>query len=292
MAVAEPRAPGQIEELEAALDALELVHTAAAPRWRRVLRVVVPKVVAAAVLLAVWQVVVWVQLKPTYVIPPPADVWSAFTDQWKAGHITDTVLTSLRRGAVGYLLSVAVGTPLGLLIARVRVVRLAVGSLVAGLQTLPSVTWVPFGIVAFGLNETTIYFVVIMGAVPSIAQGMVSAVDSLPPLLLRVGQSMGARGLKLYRHVILPAALPGYVGGLKQAWSFSWRSLMAAELITRSPDLGLGLGQLLDNARQLSDVTLVVMSILVILAVGIAVDALVFRPLERRVLARRGLEAA
>jgi NitT/TauT family transport system permease protein len=185
-----------------------------------------------------------------------------------------------------------VGTPLGLLIARVQVVRLAIGSLIAALQSLPSVVWVPVAIIWFGLSQTTILFVVVMGAVPSIAGGMVSAVDQIPPLLLRVGDAMGARGLARYRHILLPAALPGYVAGLKQAWSFSWRSLMAAELIANGGDLGVGLGQLLESGRSNNDVPAMLVSILLILAVGVLVDALVFAPLDRGVRRRRGLSAA
>lgn len=262
----------------------------AGARLRRVVESGVPKVCALGLLVGVWQLVVSLRLQPSFVVPAPADVAASLVEQWRDGHVVTTVSTSLRRGAVGYLAALGIGTPLGLLIARLRAVRLGVGSLVAGLQSLPSVTWVPVGIVWFGLTETTVTFVVVMGAFPSIAQGIVSAIDQMPPQLLRVGRSLGAGGLSLYRHVILPAALPGYIAGMKQAWSFSWRSLMAAELITQSPDLGLGLGQLLDNARQLNDMTLVVAAILLILAVGVAVDGLVFGPLDRAVRARRGLD--
>jgi NitT/TauT family transport system permease protein len=121
---------------------------------------------------------------------------------------------------------------------------------------------------------------------------MVSAVDNIPPLLLRVGDALGARGIARYRHIVLPAALPGYIAGLKQAWSFSWRSLMAAEIITSGPSLGLGLGQLLNQGRELQDMRLMLMSILVILAVGVLVDALVFAPLDRAVRRKRGLDVS
>jgi len=131
-----------------------------------------------------------------------------------------------------------------------------------------------------------------MGAVPSIAGGMVSAFDQIPPLLLRVGDAMGARGVDRYRHIILPAALPGYVAGLKQAWSFSWRSLMAAELIASGGDLGLGLGQLLDQGRAQEAMPQMLVAILLILAVGVLVDGLVFAPLDRGVRRRRGLAVA
>ncbi len=115
--------------------------------------------------------------------------------------------------------------------------------------------------------------------------------DQIPPIYHRVGRILGARGLRAAWHIAVPAALPGYVGGLKQGWAFAWRSLMAAELITQSPDLGTGLGQLLDSGRQLSDISLVFAMIIVILAVGIAIDQVLFSPLERDVLRRRGLLA-
>ena len=180
-------------------------------------------------------------------------------------------------------------TPLGLLVARVKPLRTAIAPMLSGLQSLPSVAWVPAGILWFGLSPATIYFVVLLGAVPSIANGTISGIDQVPPLYLRVGRVLGARGLKAARYVIMPAALPGYVGGLKQGWAFAWRSLMAAELITQSPRLGTGLGQLLDTGRQLFDVSLVFAMILAILVVGVAVDRIVFSPVERGVLRRRGL---
>jgi NitT/TauT family transport system permease protein len=125
--------------------------------------------------------------------------------------------------------------------------------------------------------------------VPSIANGMVSGIDQVPPLFSRVGRVLGAGGLQQARYVLLPAALPGYLAGLRQGWAFSWRSLMAAELITNSPELGLGLGQLLDQSRQVSDSAGVYAGILAILVVGIAVELCLFTPVERRILRRRGL---
>jgi NitT/TauT family transport system permease protein len=278
------------DDVSSGLDTLEMWHGARTPWWRRAGGVVLPKLVAVAVLLGAWQLAV--TLHPSDVLPSPGDVWASFLDQARQGHVTEAVSTSLLHGGEGYAIAIVAGTPLGLLIARVRVVRLAIGSIVAALQSLPSVTWVPVGILWFGLNTSMVLFVVVMGALPSIAGGMVSAVDHIPPLLPRVGAALGARGLRLYRHVILPAALPGYVAGLKQAWAFSWRSLMAAEIIATGPDLGRGLGQLLESGRELTDMSLMFASILVILAVGVLVDALVFAPLDRGVRRRRGLSTA
>jgi NitT/TauT family transport system permease protein len=272
--------------LERGLDALEA--QVPARRGRRWIRVV-PPLVALALLVAAWQVAYALHLKPPEALPSPADVARSLGQQWGKGTVQQAIVNSLHRGVLGFLASIVVGTPLGLLIARVRPVRLAIGPIISGLQSLPSVAWVPAAIIWFGLSDAAIYFVVLMGAVPSIANGLVSGIDQVPPLYLKVGRVLGAKRLTAARHVVIPAALPGYLSGLKQGWAFSWRSLMAAELITYSPRLGLGLGQLLDTGRELSDMSLVVASIVVILAVGVGIELLVFAPIERRVLRRRGL---
>jgi NitT/TauT family transport system permease protein len=280
-----------LARLEAGLDALELDTRTEQSRLRKTWSATWPPLVALVLLVGVWQLVYASGIKESYVLPSPADVWRALRDTASSGDLAEGVYNSLRRGGLGFLASLAIGTPLGLLIARVRPVRRAIGPLISGLQSLPSVAWVPAAIIWFGISDATIYAVVLLGAVPSIANGMVSGIDQIPPLYQRVGRVLGARGLNTARFVLLPAAMPGYVGGLRQGWAFSWRSLMAAELIARSPELGLGLGQLLDQGRQLSDMSLVFSGILTILVVGIAVELCVFAPVERRVLRRRGLLA-
>jgi NitT/TauT family transport system permease protein len=283
----------QLATLERGLDELEAPPAPAPVSLpRRTLHAGLPPLVALTLLGLIWAWAAAADVKPDYVLPSPAQVLGTLREEWAKGTILSVIGTSLRRGAVGFLISIAVATPLGLVVARVRFVRLAIGPLLSGLQSLPSVAWVPAAIIWFGLSDTAIYFVVLLGAVPSIANGLVAGIDQVPPIYQRVGRVLGARGLAAQRHVLLPAALPGYLSGLKQGWAFSWRSLMAAELITFSPRLGLGLGQLLDTGRQLSDMSLVFLSILLILAVGVAVELLVFAPLERRVLRRRGLALA
>ena len=275
-------------ELEAGLDALDTAPQEPNPSLvAKVGQSVLPPVVGLVLVLVGWQAVVSL-LAPAN-LPSPAEVWGAARSEWAAGRLSEAVVTSLERGALGFAASVAVGTPLGLLLARVRLLGRALGPIVSGLQSLPSVAWVPLGILWFGLSEATFYFVVLMGAVPSIVNGTRSGLDQVPPLLTRVGHVLGARGLTLARHVLLPAALPGYLSGLRQGWAFSWRSLMAAELIVRSSQFGLGLGGLLEDSRQLFDVPGVVVGILAILLVGLAVELLLFAPVERRVLRRRGL---
>ncbi|MFJ9123690.1 MULTISPECIES: ABC transporter permease [unclassified Streptomyces] len=285
----EPRRPSDLAGLEAGLDALDSVQTVRTPLRETLRRKVLPPVTAVAVVLVVWQLLVWAGVVPDYKLPSPSDVWGEVRTAWLQGTLLDSIWTSVSRGLFGFLLALVIGTPLGLLVARVRFVRSAIGPILSGLQSLPSVAWVPPAVIWLGLNDSMMYAVILLGAVPSIANGLVAGVDQIPPLYLRAGQTLGATGLRGAWHIVMPGALPGYLAGLKQGWAFSWRSLMAAEIIASSPDLGVGLGQLLENGRNNSSMSQVFLAILLILLVGIAIDLLIFSPLERRVLRGRGL---
>ncbi|WP_338673715.1 ABC transporter permease [Streptomyces sp. SCSIO 30461] len=275
--------------LEAGLDALDTVQAHRTPIRQVLLRKVLPPVLAVALVLAVWQSLVALKVTDDYKLPPPSAVWDSVSDMWLHGTLLEVVWTSVSRGLLGFLLALAIGTPLGLLVARVKFVRAAIGPILSGLQSLPSVAWVPPAVIWLGLNDSMMFTVILLGAVPSIANGLVSGVDQVPPLFLRAGRTLGATGLKGTWHIVMPAALPGYLAGLKQGWAFSWRSLMAAEIIASSPELGLGLGQLLENGRNNFDMPGVFLAIILILIVGIAIDLLIFSPLERWVLRSRGL---
>lgn len=276
-----------LRSLEAGLDSLQLsnvtrIHTS---WWKRFL----PPIAAVALVWAAWTWAFNQQFQPEWVLPSPGMVWDSLKAQWDAGFVSASVWNSLKRGVIGFLISLAVGTPLGILVARVKVIRNTLGPVLAGLQQLPSVAWVPAAVIWFGLTDTTIYTVVLLGAVPSIANGLVAGIDQIPPLFLRAGKVMGAKGWSSVRHILLPAALPGYLQGLEQGWAFAWRSLMAAELIAISPQLGPGLGQLLQTGRELGDMSLVIGTIILILITGITVERLAFSPIRRRVLQNRGL---
>ncbi|MFK0252205.1 ABC transporter permease [Streptomyces sp. NPDC090445] len=277
--------------LEAGLDALDAVEVRRTPVREVLLKKVLPPVLAVALVLAVWQILVTTGVTEESKLPPLSAVWDSLADMWLKGTLLDVIWTSVSRGLLGFLLALAIGTPLGLLVARVKPVRAALGPILSGLQSLPSVAWVPPAVLWFGLNDAMMFTVILLGAVPSIANGLVSGVDQVPPLFLRAGRTLGATGFKGVWHVVMPAALPGYLAGLKQGWAFSWRSLMAAEIIASSPDLGLGLGQLLENGRNNIDLPGVFLAIILILVVGIAIDLLIFSPVERWVLRSRGLLA-
>ena len=244
---------------------------------------------AVALLIGVWQALWAAAFWPEYQLPAPATVGHQIWQEFRTGEAVTIIWNSVHRPVLGFVVAIAVATPLGLLLAKVRALRAAFGPLLSGLQSLPSVAWVPAAILWFGITPSAIYFVVLLGSVPSIANGLMSGIDQIPPILPRVGKVLGAGRMAGARHILLPAALPGYLTGLKQGWAFSWRSLMAAELIANSPQLGQGLGQYLENGRSLNDMPTVMAAILLILLVGIGVEVLVFRPLERGVLRAKGL---
>ncbi|MEV4120890.1 ABC transporter permease [Micromonospora sp. NPDC049645] len=255
------------------LDALEIAgRDKEATRGARIWASTWPKLAALVIAIAAWQLVVLSGWKPPYSLPGPLEVGRELMAQAQGPQLWDGLATTLRRAALGYVFSVAVGLLLGLAVARSTVLRAAIGSMITALQTMPSIAWFPLAILLFELSEKAIFFVVVLGAAPSIANGVISGVDYVPPLLLRAGRNLGARGLNLYRYVIAPAALPAIVAGLKQGWAFSWRSLMAGELLV----VGISqtsLGAQLTYSRELSDAPWLLSTMIVILVVGLVVDA-------------------
>ena len=249
----------------------------------------VRQVIFFVLLLAGWQGLVWIGVWPEYIFPSPLGVLQTLARGLRNGTLVFGVEVSLQRILVGFGFSAVVGMTLGLAIGRFRLLEQTLGSLVLGLQTLPSICWLPLAILWFGLNETAILFVVIMGALLSITLATEAGVKNTPPLYLRAARNLGARGWRLYWFVILPAALPGIITGMKLGWSFAWRSLMAGELLYQGARVGLG--NLLSMGRDLNDMTQVVAVMLVIIAIGLVVDRLIFAPIESRVRERWGLQS-
>ncbi|WP_314455532.1 ABC transporter permease [uncultured Microbacterium sp.] len=278
-----------LRSLEAGLDNLQTTTDASGGRWRTFWSSALPPIIFVVLLIAAWQLYIVIADPRPDKAPSPADVFGALAYAWDTGRLQEAVLTSLERGILGFLIAIVIGTPIGLLLAEVRPIRRAVGPIISGLQVLPSVAWVPAAIIWFGLTDATAYFVILMGAIPSIVNGLISGVDQVPPQLRRVGTVLGASKWQLATSVILPAALPGYFAGLKQGWAFSWRSLMAAEIITSGGTIGFGLGTMLQQTRDLADLAGVLATIVVILGIGILIELAFFGPIERRMLRGRGL---
>jgi NitT/TauT family transport system permease protein len=258
---------------------------------RKAWTVLWPKALAIILVLAIWELVALSGYKK-YVLKGPGPTFAALWDQ--AFHpdadnpsLWGIIGNTLQTAVLGYALSLLIGTVAGALVSRIPPLRAAVGSIISALTTMPSIAWVPFAIILFGQSTSAILFVVIMGAAPSIAGGLITGVDYTPPLLLRAGRTMGLRGYALYRYLILPASLPAYIAGLKQGWAFAWRGLMAGELVVQI--IGhFTIGQQLSVDQQSLDFAGASAMLIVILVIGLGVDT-IFAKIDLAVRRRRGL---
>ena len=268
------------------LDALLAERRRGPGRAAKAWAVVWPKLVAVGLFVGIWQVIVWTGWKSEVVLPSPFTVFDGLIHN--LSDLTQAAAVTLRRAVLGFAVAILIGWVIGVSVARVRVLRAGVGSMITGLQTMPSVAWFPLAIVLFSLSPNAILFVIILGAAPSIANGIIDGIDNVPPVLLRAGRVLGAKGLTNLRYVVLPAALPSVMSGLKQGWAFAWRSLLAGELITT---LGghPGLGQMLSNSAANADYVELYEAMIVLFVIGVVVDALFFGTTLRRIRRRYGL---
>lgn len=274
----------------AGIDALEIPIEAHPSRATRIWRATWPVVAAIVGFIALWQVAVWLEVRPSYALPGPRAVFERLVENVSDGTLIQAMGVTMTRGAIGYAIALIVGSLLGLAVVGNRAVRTAVASMITGLQTMPSIVWFPLAILLFGLTENAILFVVILGADPSIANGLIIAVDHIPPILLSAGRVLGARRWSLYRHVVLPAALPSFVGGMKQGWAFAWRSLMAGEIVV-SIGQRLSLGFVMHQNQTVSDAVGLIAAMVLVFLVGVLVDRLLFTRLESAIRTRWGLAA-
>jgi NitT/TauT family transport system permease protein len=233
-----------------------------------------------------WQALVALKVWPEYIFPSPIKVLQALIEGFKNSAFPIAISISLRRIFLGYSISVLLGCFLGIAMWRFRLIKDTIGGLILGLQTLPSICWFPLALIWFGLNEKAIIFVAIMGAIFSITIATESSIRNIPPIYIKVGRNMGARKLVLLWKVVVPAALPNFIPGLKQAWSFAWRSLMAGELLS----VNLGLGYLLVVGRELNDMSQVIAVMLVVTCISILIDKLCFGRIEKNISKRWGLK--
>jgi NitT/TauT family transport system permease protein len=251
---------------------------------RRLARELGPPIAGVVALIVVWAIVAASVSSST--VPSPAEVWTAFRRGVLDGTITDAAGRTLVRLVFSFAVSLVVGTALGFGLALNEFARRAVRPLVVALQITPFIAWLPLAVVWFGLSERAVVFVAVVGAFPSVTLATISSFGQVPPLLKRAGRTLGADGWQLYREVIFPAALPGYIGGLQQAWGFAWKALTAGELITAGLR-ATGLGQLLQRSQ--NDVPMLIATVAVIVMIGVAVEYVVFGQVDRHIRRKRGL---
>jgi len=231
-------------------------------------------------LLSIWHLLVLAKVWSPVLLPDPISVWEYLKGAAEDGTLLQASLVTMRRLLAGYIIGIATGLPLGLLTARFKFCEDTIGVLALGLQTLPSVCWVPLALLWFGQTETAMLFVVIMGTLWSVIIATDNGVRNVPPIFARAARTMGSKGLHTWFNVILPASLPFIVSGMKQGWAFAWRSLMAAEIYVTILT-GFGLGHLLHYGRELNAMDQVIGVMLVIVVIGLLADKIVFAPWER-----------
>lgn len=283
-----PAAPDSLDAELVGLDHLELVAGPRASLVRRAWSATWPKLAAIALALLGWRLVVWSGWKEPWQLPPPGPVFEKLGELAADGTLGTAVRITMVRAIFGFAVAFVIGVAIGSLVSQVRVLRTAVGALITGLQTMPSIAWFPLAIVLFQISEQAILFVVVLGAAPAIANGIISGADQVPPILLRAGRVLGASRFTLWRTVVLPGSMPSFIGGLKQGWAFTWRSLMAGELLVIIVGQN-SIGAQLQFYREFANVEGLMAMMIVILVIGIVVDTVCFGTAERFVRRRWGL---
>jgi NitT/TauT family transport system permease protein len=283
--------PATIANPEAAaltgLDSLEAIQVRK-HSWsaRNIWAATWPKLLAIGLVIGTWEIIHLTGWKQ-FVLPGPATVFANLWEQMQHAQLWQAIFITMHRAVIGFALSVLIGAVIGALVSRIKPLRAATGSLITALQTMPSIAWFPFAIILFGATTNAIIFVIVLGSAPSVANGLITGVDYIPPTLLRAGKTMGLSRVAMYRHLILPASLPSFVSGLKQAWAFAWRSLMAGELLViifGQPSIGA----LLSSAQDQTDMATAIALMIVILALGIVIDML-FSKTDAVIRRRRGM---
>lgn len=240
------------------------------------------KIAFYTVAIMIWELVYRLGVE----IPSPFGVAKSLVDLMKSGELFDSVFTSVKRLFIGYAISLVIGITLGLLISNFKVLDNNLSPLLLGLQTLPSVCWMPFALLWFGEDQSSIVFIVAAGSTFAVTIAIHSAIRNVHPLYTKAASTMGASGVRLYFGVTLPAALPSMIGGLKQGWAFAWRALIAGEMII----VGTGLGRIIIEGNELEDMNIVVATMIVIIVIGLILDKVLFDRLEKSIRQKWGLE--
>lgn len=243
-----------------------------------------------ALIIVSWQLAYYVfaenlALVKTYMFPNPIGVVRTFGRLFSSGALLAAIGTSLKKMLIGYAAAIVLGVGIGLLICRFGLLCRALKPLILGLQTLPSICWVPFALLWFGLNESAVIFVIVVGSAFSISIAVESAVKNVNPLYIRAARTMGAKGVALYKKVIFPASIPEVVSGLKQGWSFAWRALMAGEVISGTK----GLGYVLLTGRELLDINQVMAVMITIVLISVLIENFIFGKIEKATRIKMGL---
>jgi len=237
-------------------------------------------------LLLIWQGLYSLEIWPNFLFPSPMMVGNTLVDGFTDGSFIIAMAASFKRLLIGYSLSIVFGTLLGVLIASNKIIEDTIGPFILALQSIPSVVWLPLALLWFSLGEAAIIFVVVLGGTWNMVINSSTGIKNVQPVLIRAAKTMGVKGIQLFWKIILPASVPHLITGMRLSWAFSWRALMAGELI----GTGTGLGQILMWGRDMGNMSLVISIIILIGTFGYLTDNLLFKKFEDRVLTRWGLD--
>jgi NitT/TauT family transport system permease protein len=239
-----------------------------------------------AILTGIWQLIFSLGIFPKISLPSPAMVAQSFAILLANATLITSIGMTMWRLVISFSISIFLGIGVGLLMVRFRSFGKTMSSFAVGLQSFPSIAWVPFAILLIGLNDFGIFFVVIMSSIFSVMTSTYSGIGNIPTIYLRAAENMGAKGLSLFRFVMIPAATPSLIVGIRQAWSFAWHALIGAEILIAA---SVGLGHILLVGREFQLMDQIIASMIIIFAIGFLVDRVVFNKLEDKVRHRWGL---
>lgn len=239
-----------------------------------------------AAFIGIWQLVFMLGIWPEFSLPSPAMVAGSFVELVKNLTLIISIAATMYRLVIGFTLSIVIGVSVGLAMVKFPGFGKTMSSFAVGLQSFPSVAWVPFAILLIGLNDAGILFVVIMSSVFSVMMSTYGGIRNISPIYIRAAKNMGAKGFSLFRYVMIPAATPSLIVGIKQAWSFAWHALIGAEILIAA---SVGLGHVLLVGREFQLMDQIIASMITIFAIGLVFDRVLFSKLEDRVRDRWGL---
>jgi NitT/TauT family transport system permease protein len=239
-----------------------------------------------AVFIGLWQLVYLSGIWPKVSLPSPLMVVDSFYELTLDYTLVISIGMTLYRLLIGFALSIGIGVCVGLAMVRFSGFGKTMSSFAIGLQSFPSVAWVPFAILLIGLNDIGILFVVVMSSVFSVMMSAYSGIRNIPPIYLKAARNMGAKGFSLFRYLMIPAATPALIIGIKQAWSFAWHALVGAEILMAA---AVGIGHILLIGREFQLMNQIIASMITIFALGMIFDKVIFAKLEDKVREKWGL---
>ena len=239
-----------------------------------------------SVFLALWQLVYMSEILPKLSLPSPLAVGQTIIELLFDFTLVKGTAFTLWRLFLGFILSLAIGLIIGLLMIKFQQFGKTMSSFAVGLQSFPSIAWIPFAILLIGFNDFGILFVVVMSSVFSVMLSTYSGLRNVPPIYIRAARNMGAKGFSLFRYVLIPAATPTLIMGTRQAWSFAWHALIGAEMLITTL---VGLGYILSVGREFSNMSQIIATMIVIFTIGLIFDRVVFVKIEEKVRDRWGL---